>query len=60
MSECVRDPLDAVIRHGAPAQRDEALRLAGILDAEPADDDALAAAAALVDAYLHDPHLERG
>lgn len=51
--------LGEVIERGAPAQRDEARRLAKALREDPADAAALADAARLVDAYLHDPYLER-
>lgn len=69
MSECGhRVPVDApllahlgeVIERGAPAQQDQARRLARALRGDPADAAALADAARLVDAYLHDPYLERG
>jgi hypothetical protein len=55
-----RGLLAQIIQGGAPAQRDEALRLSAILDCVPDDPDAHEAARQLVDAYLNDPHLERG
>jgi hypothetical protein len=51
--------LEVVIRRGAPAQREEARRLAEILALEPDNRDAREAARQLVDAYLHDPYLEK-
>lgn len=56
----MKEELDLVVAHGASAQRAEALRLASILKLTPDDADARAAARHLVDAYLHDPYLERG
>ncbi|MBM3687150.1 MAG: hypothetical protein FJW85_09150 [Actinobacteria bacterium] len=50
--------LGEVIARGAPAQRDEARRLVRVLREDPTDAAALADAARLVDAYLHDPYLE--
>lgn len=44
----------------APAQQAEARRLLALLGETPDDVDSLAAARHLVDAYLHDPYLERG
>ena len=52
--------LALVAAHGAPAQRAEASRLAGVLAQAPHDAEAVAAARQLIDAYLHDPYLERG
>lgn len=60
MDGSVKEGLDLVAAHGAPAQRVEALRLASILESNPDNADARAAARHLVDAYLHDPYLERG
>jgi hypothetical protein len=51
--------LEVVIRHGAPAQREEALRLAAHLVEAPDDEDVREAVRQLVDAYLHDPYLEK-
>jgi hypothetical protein len=55
-----RELLAQIIELGAPAQRVEALRLSDILHRAPDDADALEAARHLGDAYLNDPHLERG
>jgi hypothetical protein len=52
--------LDQVIARGAPAQRAEALRLRTILVATPDDAETALTAQQLIDAYLNDPHLERG
>ena len=52
--------LDQVIVHGAPAQRAEALRLRAILGVSPDDAETTLTARQLIDAYLNDPHLERG
>ena len=52
--------LDQVIARGAPAQRAEALRLRTILGATPDDAEAALTARQLIDAYLNDPHLDRG
>ena len=52
--------LDQVIARGAPAQRAEALRLRTILGATPDDAEAALTAQQLIDAYLNDPHLDRG
>ena len=52
--------LTLVAQRGAPAQQVEAHRLAAILAATPDDAAAREAARHLVDAYLHDPYLERG
>jgi hypothetical protein len=52
--------LEQVIARGAPAQREEALRLRTILVATPDDAEAALTARQLVDAYLNDPYLERG
>jgi hypothetical protein len=56
----LRSALAVVAECGAPAQQAEARRLLAALGASPDDADALAAAGHLVDAYLHDPYLERG
>lgn len=57
-------PLDGglaeVIVRGAPAQRIEAERLREVLAQDPGNPEACEAARALIDAYLHDPYLERG
>lgn len=60
MDALLAEGLARVAEHGAPAQKAEARRLATILEARPDEAGALAAAAQLVDAYLHDPYLERG
>lgn len=60
MDASLGEGLALVATHGAPAQQVEALRLAGILDETPGDAAAVAAARHLIDAYLHDPYLERG
>ena len=60
MDPSVREGLDLVAAHGAPAQRAEASRLAKGLAEKPDDAEAVTAARHLVDAYLHDPYLERG
>ena len=52
--------LEQVIARGAPAQREEALRLRTILVATPDDAEAALTARQLIDAYLNDPYLERG
>ena len=52
--------LEQVIARGAPAQREEALRLRTILVATPDDAEPALTARQLVDAYLNDPYLERG
>lgn len=52
--------LDQVIARGAPAQREEALRLRAILEATLDDVEAALTARQLIDAYLNDPYLERG
>ena len=52
--------LGLVVAQGAPAQQAEARRLAGVLADTPDDPTAVAAARQLIDAYLHDPYLERG
>jgi len=51
--------LQVVVAQGPPAQRQEAVRLLGILEAKPQDAAARAAARQLADAYLNDPYLER-
>ena len=60
MDGSLREGLILVAARGAPAQRAEALRLASILESTPDDAEAVAAAQHLIDAYLHDPYLERG
>lgn len=60
MDADLRSALAVVAECGAPAQQAEARRLLAALGASPDDADALAAAGHLVDAYLHDPYLERG
>ena len=61
MSEpALRDDLAQVMDHGAPAQQAEARRLVNLLLERPNDAEAVAAAQQLIDAYLHDPYLERG
>lgn len=60
MDANLRSALAVVAECGAPAQQAEARRLLAALGASPDDADALAAAGHLVDAYLHDPYLERG
>jgi len=52
--------LDLVVANGAPAQQVEAMRLVSALAHAPDDAAAVAAARCLIDAYLHDPYLERG
>ena len=52
--------LEQVIARGAPAQRAEALRLRTILEVTPDDAETTLTARQLIDAYLNDPHLERG
>jgi hypothetical protein len=51
--------LREIIDRGQPAHAAEAARLRSLLDRSPDDPAALAAAAALVEAYLHDPYLTR-
>lgn len=60
MDTALSGHLSEVLETGAPAQRDEARRLARALRENPADATALSDAARLVDAYLHDPYLDRG
>ncbi len=60
MDGSVSEGLALVAAHGAPAQQAEASRLAGVLAETPVDAEAVAAARRLIDAYLHDPYLERG
>ncbi len=60
MDADLRSALAVVAECGAPAQQAEARRLLAALGASPDDADALAAAGHLIDAYLHDPYLERG
>jgi phage gp36-like protein len=52
-------PLQELVDHGQPAHAAAAARLLARLAADPDDAEALADAAALVDAYLHDPYLTR-
>lgn len=59
-SSSVDGALAEVIARGAPAQQLEAQRLRESLAQGPANLEAREAARALIDAYLHDPHLERG
>ena len=54
------DQLQRIVECGAPAQRDEARRIIGLLSEHPGDPDGLEAAQHLIEAYLHDPYLERG
>ncbi len=60
MDESIREGLDLVMANGAPAQQVEAVRLVSVLAHAPSDAVAVAAARCLIDAYLHDPYLERG
>ena len=60
MDGSVKEGLDLVAAHGAPAQQAEASRLAAVLADAPDDAEAATAARHLIDAYLHDPYLERG
>ena len=60
MDASLREGLDLVAAHGAPAQQAEASRLTGILAEMPDDAAAVATARQLIDAYLHDPYLDRG
>lgn len=54
------DQLQRIVERGAPAQRDEAIRILAVLGERPSDSDGLEAAQQLIEAYLHDPYLERG
>ena len=56
----LREGLDLVATRGAPAQQAEAQRLISVLLESSNDAPAMAAARQLIDAYLHDPYLERG
>lgn len=56
----LREGLDLVGTRGAPVQQAEASRLAAVLADAPDDAEAATAARHLIDAYLHDPYLERG
>jgi hypothetical protein len=56
----LREELAGVVAHGAPAQQAEARRLVNLPLERPNDAEAVAAAEQLIDAYLHDPYLERG
>ena len=56
----VVERLQVIRQHGATAHRAEADRLIAALAVDPEDPQALLASVQLVDAYLHDPHLERG
>ena len=60
MDASLAEGLDLVAAYGAPAQQGEALRLTRVLAHAPDDAPAIAAARQLIDAYLHDPYLERG
>jgi mannose/cellobiose epimerase-like protein (N-acyl-D-glucosamine 2-epimerase family) len=51
--------LQEIVDRGQPAHAAEAARLLWRLTTDPGDAEALADAAALVDAYLHDPYLTR-
>jgi hypothetical protein len=51
--------LDQVIARGAPAQREQALKVRAIIEATPDDTEAALTARQLIDAYLNDPYLER-
>jgi len=52
------DRLKRVAESGSPAQRDAAQRLLSLLASHPSAE-ARRAAAQLVEAYFHDPYLER-
>lgn len=56
----IDEELARVMAHGAPAQRREAQRLLAALQGHSEDAVTVEAARQLVDAYLHDPYLERG
>ena len=58
--DALQERLTEVIERGAPAQRDEARRLKSLLDADPGNVEALSAAGLLIDAYVHDPYLDKG
>ena len=60
MDVSLQEGLGLVAAYGAPAQQAEALRLVSVLLESPNDAPAIAAARQLVNAYLHDPYLERG
>ena len=60
MGDSLLGDLDQVIVRGAPAQREEALRLRAILEAAPDDAETTLTARQLIDAYLNDPYLDRG
>lgn len=60
MDDSLSGDLEQVIARGAPAQREEAIRLRARLDAKPDDAEAALTARQLIDAYLNDPYLERG
>ena len=60
MDDSLLGDLDQVIARGAPAQREEALRVRAILEAAPDDAEMTLTARQLIDAYLNDPYLERG
>jgi hypothetical protein len=55
----MRALLHQIIEHGQPAAAAQAKQLLSRIEADPDDADARADAEALVDAYLHDPHLTR-
>jgi len=54
------DQLQRIVERGAPAHRDEAICILAVLGEHPGDSDGLEAAQQLIEAYLHDPYLERG
>lgn len=56
----VMEQLRRVAESGPPAQQAEARRLLVVLRERPGDMEALETAGRLVEAYLHDPYLERG
>ncbi len=60
MDDSLSRDLEQVIARGAPAQREEALRLRAILAVAPDDAETTLTVRQLIDAYLNDPYLERG
>lgn len=60
MDAGLADALALVAAHGAPAQKSEAVRLLSVLAGAPDDAAGVAGARKLINAYLHDPYLERG
>ena len=60
MPASLNETLALVAQRGAPAQQAEALRLISALAVTPDDAEELQAARQLVDAYLHDPYLDKG